>query len=115
DLLDGGEQEADQDRDDGNYHQQLDQREAATGRAGLRPHWTPPSSTRCGKKVTKLTRAEMCEVESNFLRQERQQVCYTYRKSTHTEPANISARHRPCVRGQRQSASWGRNGTARRR
>jgi len=28
DLLDGGQQQADQDGDDGNHHQQFDQREA---------------------------------------------------------------------------------------
>ena len=30
DLLDGGQQEADEDGDDGDHHQQLDQREART-------------------------------------------------------------------------------------
>src|SRR5581483_6252773 len=34
DLLDGGQQQADQDRDDRDHHQQLDQREPKTGSPG---------------------------------------------------------------------------------
>jgi hypothetical protein len=36
-LLDGGEEEADQDGDDGHHHQQLDQRETAPGPDDLEP------------------------------------------------------------------------------
>jgi len=38
DLLDGGEQEADQNGNDGNYHQQFDQREARSGVALVQRH-----------------------------------------------------------------------------
>jgi hypothetical protein len=40
-FLDGGEQEADEDSDDGYHHQQLDQREACTGAHGELSHTWP--------------------------------------------------------------------------
>ena len=44
DLLDGGQEQADQDRDDRDHHQQLDQREpgSALGSDGSRMHGHPP-------------------------------------------------------------------------
>jgi hypothetical protein len=41
DLLHRGDEQADEDGDDGDHHQQLDQREAALA-AWDRAHWTPP-------------------------------------------------------------------------
>jgi len=41
DLLDGGQQQADEDGDDGDHHQQLDQRERTARRGGTVLHETP--------------------------------------------------------------------------
>src|SRR5262249_53109810 len=50
DLLHRGQKQADQDRDDGNHHQQLDQREA--GPARRRSHWYPSKdATRTSRKA----------------------------------------------------------------
>jgi hypothetical protein len=43
DLLDGGDEQADEDGDDRDHHQQLNQREATPGRCpGARSHDAPP-------------------------------------------------------------------------
>src|SRR5947207_2507831 len=51
DLLDGGDEQADQDSDDGNHHHELDQREAGARAPGREPgpHWR--ASTNRGSRT----------------------------------------------------------------
>jgi len=61
DLLDGGQQQADQDGDDGDHHQQLDQRERRPSKRMLATHATPRK-----RKTRARTRKRLVQSRVNF-------------------------------------------------